>query len=119
MQSKEMRIAAAKLKPYQVILLFSFRYHNGNVLQFTGKEEIVEDKEKKVISNLRIENVRGSHSGNYTCAPENASPATVTIYVLRGEQPAAMQHGESSTAVQRSSFLVLLSICSTLLLHAR
>ena len=36
-------------------------------------------------SNLVIENVGSEHSGNYSCAPENAAAATVTVYVLRGQ----------------------------------
>lgn len=36
-------------------------------------------------SRLGVVDVGPEHSGNYTCVPENAAPATVTVYVLRGK----------------------------------
>lgn len=39
----------------------------------------------KPVSELIIENVGSEHSGNYSCAPENSAPSTVTVYVLRGK----------------------------------
>ncbi|XP_068219355.1 limbic system-associated membrane protein-like [Palaemon carinicauda] len=111
---------------------YFYWYHNGEVVQYSGKE-VTDDSptsssssgssssasEPSGRSKLVIRNVRDKHSGNYTCAPENAAPATVSVYVLKGEHPAAMQHGESSTAVPRASFLALLSLCSAFIFFGR
>lgn len=45
---------------------------------------------------LTIQEVHFNHAGNYTCAPSNARPASITVHVLRGEKPAAMQHANRS-----------------------
>ncbi|KAJ8985278.1 hypothetical protein NQ317_007065 [Molorchus minor] len=42
---------------------------------------------------LLIQKARPSDSGNYQCNPSNARPANVTVHVLNGEHPEAMQHG--------------------------
>ncbi|XP_046462777.1 uncharacterized protein LOC124208948 isoform X2 [Daphnia pulex] len=34
-------------------------------------------------------------AGNYSCGPPSLQPASVTLHVLNGEQPAAMQHGKN------------------------
>ncbi|XP_037959151.1 probable serine/threonine-protein kinase roco9, partial [Teleopsis dalmanni] len=44
------------------------------------------------ISKLTIQEVYLHHAGNYTCAPSNARSASISVHVLRGEKPAAMQH---------------------------
>ncbi|XP_030383619.1 uncharacterized protein LOC115631104 [Scaptodrosophila lebanonensis] len=48
------------------------------------------------MSVLIIKEVHFHHAGNYTCAPSNARPASITVHVLRGEKPAAMQHANRS-----------------------
>ncbi|XP_071526544.1 neurotrimin-like isoform X1 [Panulirus ornatus] len=98
---------------------YFYWYHNGEVVQYSGKKDVaVHTRDGR--SRLVVVDVGPQHSGNYTCAPENAVPATVTVYVLRaGEHPAAMQRGESSTAVPRTSFLLLLAICSAFIVLAR
>ncbi|XP_050077537.1 uncharacterized protein LOC126564514 [Anopheles maculipalpis] len=45
---------------------------------------------------LTIKEVHLRHAGNYTCAPSNARPASITVHVLQGEKPAAMQHANRS-----------------------
>ncbi|KAH8328993.1 hypothetical protein KR074_001224 [Drosophila pseudoananassae] len=44
------------------------------------------------VSVLTVKQVNFRHAGNYTCAPSNARPASITVHVLRGEKTAAMQH---------------------------
>ncbi|XP_016983925.2 uncharacterized protein LOC108047990 [Drosophila rhopaloa] len=48
------------------------------------------------VSVLTVKQVNFRHAGNYTCAPSNARPASITVHVLRGEKPAAMQHANRS-----------------------
>ncbi|XP_069951779.1 protein CEPU-1-like [Cherax quadricarinatus] len=98
---------------------YFYWYHNGEVVQYSGKKDVAVHT-MDGWSRLVVVDVGPQHSGNYTCAPENAAPATVTVYVLRaGEHPAAMQRGESSTAVPRLSFLFLLVVCSSFIFFAR
>ncbi|XP_053960955.1 uncharacterized protein LOC128865060 [Anastrepha ludens] len=46
---------------------------------------------------LTLDVVHFHHAGNYTCAPSNARSVSITVHVLRGESPAAMQHANHST----------------------
>ncbi|XP_046599596.1 immunoglobulin superfamily DCC subclass member 4 isoform X4 [Neodiprion pinetum] len=54
-----------------------------------------EKTESGTTSKLLVTQARLSDSGNYTCIPSNANPASVMVHVLNGEHPAAMQHGGS------------------------
>ncbi|XP_058056327.1 uncharacterized protein LOC131207718 [Anopheles bellator] len=45
---------------------------------------------------LTIRKVHFKHAGNYTCAPSNARPASITVHVLQDKKPAAMQHANRS-----------------------
>ncbi|XP_055695754.1 fibroblast growth factor receptor 3-like isoform X2 [Lutzomyia longipalpis] len=48
------------------------------------------------VSRLYIANANRYDSGNYTCALADVAMNTVTVHVLNGENPAAMQHGSSA-----------------------
>ncbi|XP_076679161.1 zwei Ig domain protein zig-8 isoform X3 [Andrena cerasifolii] len=54
-----------------------------------------EKTESGTTSRLLVTQARLTDSGNYTCIPSNAHPASVMVHVLNGEHPAAMQHGGS------------------------
>ncbi|XP_025157177.1 basement membrane-specific heparan sulfate proteoglycan core protein isoform X3 [Harpegnathos saltator] len=54
-----------------------------------------EKTESGTTSRLLVTQARLTDSGNYTCIPSNANPASVMVHVLNGEHPAAMQHGGS------------------------
>ncbi|XP_058117842.1 uncharacterized protein LOC131289210 [Anopheles ziemanni] len=45
------------------------------------------------MSRLYIANANRYDTGNYTCALADIAQATVSVHVLNGENPAAMQHG--------------------------
>ncbi|KAI5722222.1 hypothetical protein M8J76_005543 [Diaphorina citri] len=47
-------------------------------------------------SRLFIANAVATDSGNYTCSLAENAATVVTVHVLNGETPAAMQHGGSS-----------------------
>ncbi|XP_071443843.1 zwei Ig domain protein zig-8 [Hetaerina americana] len=51
-------------------------------------------------SRLKVTNARPADSGNYSCVPTlaHAQPASVTVHVINGEHPAAMQHGNKNSA---------------------
>ncbi|XP_046431361.1 protein sidekick-1-like isoform X3 [Neodiprion fabricii] len=64
-------------------------HHRGGVSLETEKTE------SGTTSKLLVTQARLTDSGNYTCIPSNANPASVMVHVLNGEHPAAMQHGGS------------------------
>ncbi|XP_045621125.1 protein amalgam isoform X2 [Procambarus clarkii] len=77
-----------------------------------GGISVVTDKHSRT-SRLVVIRATTADSGNYTCAPANAEPASVSVYILNGEHPAAMQGGDS-TSVHCQSLLALLLLGLTL-----
>ncbi|XP_043467583.1 basement membrane-specific heparan sulfate proteoglycan core protein-like isoform X1 [Leptopilina heterotoma] len=78
----------------------SVSWHHGSaVVDFDsprgGVSLETEKTESGTTSKLLVTQARLSDSGNYTCIPSNANPASVMVHVLNGEHPAAMQHGGS------------------------
>ncbi|XP_044579207.1 lachesin-like isoform X2 [Cotesia glomerata] len=78
----------------------SVTWHHGSaVVDFDsprgGVSLETEKTESGTTSKLLVTQARSSDSGNYTCIPSNANPASVMVHVLNGEHPAAMQHGGS------------------------
>ncbi|XP_076223822.1 zwei Ig domain protein zig-8 isoform X2 [Nomia melanderi] len=74
-------------------------HHGGSVVDFDsprgGVSLETEKTESGTTSKLLVTQARLTDSGNYTCIPSNANPASVMVHVLNGEHPAAMQHGGS------------------------
>ncbi|XP_014224443.1 peroxidasin-like [Trichogramma pretiosum] len=66
------------------------------------------------VSRLYIANANKKDSGNYSCALAEVAATTVSVHVLNGENPAAMQHGASEGL--RSTFLltIVLTLISLL-----
>ncbi|OQR69078.1 hypothetical protein BIW11_12493 [Tropilaelaps mercedesae] len=48
-------------------------------------------------SRLVIRNAGKQHSGSYTCAPVDSTPATVQVHVLHGKQTASSAHAHMTT----------------------
>ncbi|XP_076329545.1 zwei Ig domain protein zig-8-like [Tachypleus tridentatus] len=95
--------------------VFVFWYHNNRMINYDsarGRISVKKAEDNTVISKLHIIDIGKSESGNYTCGPSNASPASVSLVITNGEKPAAMQHdvsGSSLNGVQaRSLFWNLL-----------
>lgn len=67
-----------------------FWYHDMNVID-DGHLRLVkvdlhyEASTATLTSRLRITNVQPSHSGNYTCLPTAADPASTIVHVINGE----------------------------------
>jgi len=53
----------------------------------------IETSQPGTENHLSIRNAATLDSGNYTCIPAGAKPASIVVHVLNGEHPAAMQHG--------------------------
>ncbi|KAF2369127.1 Immunoglobulin I-set [Trinorchestia longiramus] len=75
--------------------IYIFWYHNGTMVNY-NQNLIV--RTENFTSSLVVSKVTGRDAGIYTCEPQLASPANVTVHVVTGERPAAMQHGHSSSA---------------------
>ncbi|KAG7300538.1 hypothetical protein JYU34_016177 [Plutella xylostella] len=70
-------------------------YHGSSVVDFDsprgGISLETEKTEGGTTSKLLVTKAALTDSGNYTCVPNNAHPASVSVHVLNGEHPAAMQ----------------------------
>ncbi|XP_037950442.1 probable serine/threonine-protein kinase MARK-A isoform X2 [Teleopsis dalmanni] len=68
--------------------------HNDAIISensIRGGVKIVLIKGETTISSLLIESAQPTDSGLYQCSPSNAKPKSVTIHILNGKYPAAMQ----------------------------
>ncbi|XP_063909937.1 hemicentin-1-like isoform X2 [Zophobas morio] len=95
-----------------------FWYHGHSVVDFDsprgGISLETEKTEAGTTSKLLVTKALLSDSGNYTCMPSNASPASAVVHVLNGEHPAAMQ--TSRAGVRRQ--MALLASLSLLVVTA-
>nr|KAF7434184.1 hypothetical protein H0235_002375 [Vespula pensylvanica] len=74
-----------------------------------GGVSVVTEKGDSTTSFLLVQEAKPSDSGRYTCNPSNAQPKSITVHVLNGEYPAAMQHG--GQAKQPRLYSLLLCLC--------
>ncbi|XP_037826670.1 zwei Ig domain protein zig-8-like isoform X2 [Lucilia sericata] len=73
---------------------YIFWNHNNAIINYDsprGGVSVVTNKGETTTSFLLIKSARPSDSGHYQCNPSNAKPKSVTVHVLNGEFPAAMQ----------------------------
>uniref|UniRef100_A0A182UKL6 Ig-like domain-containing protein n=2 Tax=gambiae species complex TaxID=44542 RepID=A0A182UKL6_9DIPT len=73
---------------------YIFWNHNNAIISYDsprGGVSVITEKGDTTTSFLLIQNARPSDSGQYTCNPSNAKSKSVTVHVLNGEYPAAMQ----------------------------
>jgi len=64
---------------------------------------------------LNVPSATSDFAGKYTCGPPSLQLASVTLHVLHGEQPAAMQHGKNA-AGRRESASSSTTLCVMLLM---
>lgn len=78
---------------------YVFWYHDDRVVNYEMDKGITVHTEKspQTRSRLLINNAQPGNSGNYSCVPSNADAANITVHVLNGENPAAMQHGKRTS----------------------
>ncbi|EDV45260.2 zwei Ig domain protein zig-8 isoform X1 [Drosophila erecta] len=88
-------------------------YHGSSVVDFDSlRGGISLETEKTDIgttSRLMLTRASLRDSGNYTCVPNGAIPASVRVHVLTGEQPAAMQ---TSAAIRIRAYTAMITIIS-------
>ncbi|XP_037079093.1 hemicentin-1-like, partial [Pollicipes pollicipes] len=68
-----------------------------------GGISVITEKGHRTTSHLLIQRAGSRDSGRYSCHPSNAQPASVTVHILAGEQPAAMQNSGASLPSGRSA----------------
>ncbi|CAM1319234.1 Uncharacterised protein g7149 [Pycnogonum litorale] len=75
---------------------FIFWHHNEKVINYDSPRghriRVDTPKDLNIVSTLKISNIDIGDSGNYTCVPSYADPASIKLHVLDSEAPAAMQH---------------------------
>ncbi|KAG5681149.1 hypothetical protein PVAND_010609 [Polypedilum vanderplanki] len=70
--------------------------HNGEEVSYDssrGGVSVITEKSDITTSYLLIQRARSKDSGTYTCNPSNAKTANITVHILNGENPAAIQCG--------------------------
>ncbi|GJQ83494.1 hypothetical protein Trydic_g19286 [Trypoxylus dichotomus] len=86
-------------------------YHGQSVVDFDsprgGISLETEKTEAGTTSKLLVTKALLTDSGNYTCMPSNASPASAIVHVLNGEHPAAMQTSASDPIRQIALHVLL------------
>ncbi|KAF6209051.1 hypothetical protein GE061_014794 [Apolygus lucorum] len=90
--------------------------HNSTILNYdttrggiSVKTDILPDGAR---SQLYINNVGPSDSGNYTCSLGEAAATSVSVVVITGETPAAMQHGCATSQVSALALLLTAALLS-------
>ncbi|XP_039276918.1 zwei Ig domain protein zig-8-like [Nilaparvata lugens] len=99
--------------------IYMFWYHNNRMVNYDLDRGVnVTAQLPNKSSTLLVTQAAPHHSGNYSCVPSNAQPASTVVHILNGENPAAMQTGGRDLTWLRSPSLWLLLACQTSLLHS-
>ncbi|XP_045127845.1 lachesin-like isoform X2 [Portunus trituberculatus] len=72
--------------------IYIFWFHNNTMVNY-ARQHHIQVHHKNYTSTLQVARVKKTDAGTYTCQPHLATPANVTVHVVTGEHPAAMQHG--------------------------
>ncbi|XP_050723259.1 uncharacterized protein LOC127001987 [Eriocheir sinensis] len=100
---------------------FIFWYHNGSMINYSPPRPL-EVVRHHYTSDLYISDVRWEDAGAYSCEPEKAHPANLTLHVVAGEKHAALHNGQgeggesSNTSAQAGRPLTPLLLASSCLL---
>ncbi|KAM7285684.1 hypothetical protein ISCGN_032571 [Ixodes scapularis] len=87
--------------------VYVFWYHDDRMINYdssrtAGIRVATERGPSTTVSRLQVPDAATGDSGNYSCIPSYADPAYITVHVLNGEKPAAMQHGRQGNLSERS-----------------
>ncbi|PSN44268.1 Zwei Ig domain protein zig-8, partial [Blattella germanica] len=66
--------------------VYVFWYHNNRMINYDGDRgvNVTTDRPAKT-STLLISSASPEHSGNYSCVPNNAQPASTYVHILNGK----------------------------------
>lgn len=62
--------------------IYIFWYHNGTMVNYNQNLQV---RTENFTSNLVVSTVTGRDAGTYTCEPQLATPANVTVHVVTGQ----------------------------------
>ncbi|XP_060516197.1 zwei Ig domain protein zig-8-like [Cylas formicarius] len=86
-------------------------WKHGDRVLHVGSSLNISKETDSAVSTLTIMPLEKSHSGNYTCSVGNLAETTVTVHVLNGELPAAVQTaGVRTTSISSCVLSILLCI---------
>ncbi|KPU74692.1 uncharacterized protein Dana_GF21678, isoform C [Drosophila ananassae] len=89
-------------------------YHGSSIVDFDslrgGISLETEKTDMGTTSRLMLTRASFRDSGNYTCVPNGAIPASVRVHVLTGEQPAAMQTSGARRSRGDTATIIFISI---------
>ncbi|KAI4485294.1 hypothetical protein M0804_006799 [Polistes exclamans] len=97
---------------------YLFWYHNYRMINYDIERGVNVSTDLIARESwLEVPRASDRHSGNYTCETSNALPARVLVLVIKGDNPAAMQHSlatfSSTVSIQVSSQRVTQQQCTT------
>ncbi|GFT69021.1 uncharacterized protein NPIL_677921 [Nephila pilipes] len=94
--------------------LFLFWDHNGTVLT---KEKMYDRAIEYFMvlgtyskSRLFIAEAKFSDAGIYSCHPSYANPTSITLHIVNGDEPAAMQPGGQNNEVANAALILVLAL---------
>lgn len=100
--------------------VYVFWYHDDRMINYDAQRggiKVSTENGHTTISRLHIYSAKSSDSGNYSCRPSYADAANITVHVLNGEKPAAMQHGRQTGSSSRTlptsqTIVILVTLCT-------
>jgi hypothetical protein len=71
---------------------YVFWYHNNRMINYDGDRgvNVTTDRPAKT-STLLINSAAPEHTGNYSCVPSNAQPASSYVHILNGKNSTSIQ----------------------------
>lgn len=63
---------------------YIFWYHDNKMINYDSSRGVIV-KYSRFSSLIRIPGTRGRDSGNYTCVPSNARPASVNVHIIKSK----------------------------------
>ncbi|XP_045126290.1 zwei Ig domain protein zig-8-like isoform X3 [Portunus trituberculatus] len=103
--------------PRYVRWYHSNKHHSNKNISYSssrGGVSLIVEKGPTTISHLLITSARVEDKGVYTCAPSNLNSTSVTLHVLNGEHPAAMQTNSAAAVLGSVSLLLAAAVARIL-----
>lgn len=97
---------------------YVFWYHDAHMINYDQGVEVIPNRASSI---LRVQDADRSHTGNYTCSPSNAIPASINVHVLNAteeENPAAMLHNMNYSPHSGQSYICIIIAFGVLNLHS-
>ncbi|KAF7993406.1 hypothetical protein HCN44_007909 [Aphidius gifuensis] len=95
---------------------YLFWYHNYRMINYDIDQGVNVSTDLIARESwLEVPKASTRHSGNYTCEPSNASPASTVIYIFNGENPAARHSFNHATIYYKKSKIFIIVIFIILL----